>query len=244
MSQHIRTAGALALGALVVAVAALAVRPSPAVGAPTVGEQPVLHTITVSGTGAVTLVPDVARVNLGVTVTKPTVKAARDAAGTAMNAIIASLKAMGIDEKDIKTSGISLSPQYANGSSTKIVGYQMSEELQVTVRDLDKAGDVVDTATANGATNVNGLWFEVSDPAKALDQARADAIAQARTSAQAMASAAGVTLGTVVSMTDGSAPNPGPYYPMAGAVRLDAATPVQPGTQDVQATVTVIFEID
>ena len=244
MSQHIRTAGALALGALVVAVAALAVRPSPVVGAPTIGDQPVLHTITVSGTGAVTLVPDVARVNLGVTVTKPTVKAARDAAGTAMNAIIASLKAMGIDEKDIKTSGIDLSPQYANGSSTKIVGYQMSEQLQVTVRDLDKAGDVVDTATAKGATNVNGLWFEVSDPAKALDQARADAIAQARTSAQAMAKAAGVTLGTVVSMTDGSAPNPGPYYPMAGAVRLDAATPVQPGTQDVQATVTVIFEID
>jgi len=244
MSQHIRTAGALALGALVVAVAALAVRPSPAVGAPTIGDQPVLHTITVSGTGAVTLVPDVARVNLGVTVTKPTVKAARDAAGTAMNAIIASLKALGIDEKDIKTSGINLSPQYANGSSTKIVGYQMSEQLVVTVRDLDKAGDVVDTATAKGATDVNGLWFEVSDPAKALDQARSDAIAQARTSAQAMASAAGVTLGSVVSMTDGSAPNPGPYYPMAGAAVRDAATPVQPGTQDVQATVTVIFEID
>lgn len=244
MSQHIRTAGALALGALVVAVAALAVRPSPAAGAPTIGDQPVLHTITVSGTSAVTLVPDVARVSVGVTVTKPTVKAARNAAGTTMNAIIASLKALGIDEKDIKTSGIDLSPQYANGSSTKIVGYRMSEQLQVTVRDLDKAGDVVDTATANGATDVNGLWFEVSDPAKAMDQARADAIAQARTSAAAMASAAGVTLGPVVSVTDGSASNLQPYFGARGSALGDMATPVQPGTQDVQANVTVIFQID
>lgn len=244
MSQPIRTAGALALGAIVVAVAALAVRPGPAVGAPTTDGEPALHTITVSATGAVTLVPDVARVSVGVTVTKPTVKAARAAAGKSMNAIIASLKALGIDEKDIKTSGIDLSPQYNNASTPKIVGYRMSEQLQVTVRDLDKAGDVVDTATAKGATEVNGLWFEVGEPAKAMDQARAAAIAQARTSAQAMASAAGVSLGAVVSISESSASYPQPYA-RASAVALDsAATPVQPGTQDVQATVTVIFEID
>ena len=240
MSQPIQTAGALALGALVVAVAALAVRPGAAVGAsPVVGDPP-LHTITVSATGAVTLIPDVARVSVGVTVTKPTVKAARNAAGAAMNAIIDSLKALGIDEKDIKTTGIDLYPQYDN-SGRKIVGYQMSERLQITVRDLDKAGDVVDTATAKGATNVDGMWFEVSDPAKAMDQARAAAITQARTSAAAMAAAAGVSLGDVVSISESSASYPTPY-PMAGAIR-DTATPVQPGTQDVQATVTVIFAI-
>ena len=240
MSQPIQTAGALALGALVVAVAALAVRPGAAVGAsPVVGDPP-LHTITVSATGAVTLIPDVARVSVGVTVTKPTVKAARNAAGAAMNAIIDGLKALGIDEKDIKTTGIDLYPQYDN-SGRKIVGYQMSERLQITVRDLDKAGDVVDTATAKGATNVDGMWFEVSDPAKAMDQARAAAITQARTSAAAMAAAAGVSLGDVVSISESSASYPTPY-PMARAIR-DTATPVQPGTQDVQATVTVIFAI-
>ncbi len=241
MSQSIRTAGALALGALFVAVAALAIRPGPTAGAPATDES-AIHTITVSATGAVTLVPDVARVGLGVTVTKPTVKAARDAAGTAMNAIIASLKALGIDDKDIKTTSIDLSPQYSNASPAKIVGYRMSQQLQVTVRDLDKAGDVVDTATAKGATDVNGLWFEVADPAKAMDEARADAIAKARTSAGAMASAAGVTLKGVVSISESSAYYPGPYYGVAGA-RDEAATPVQPGTQDVQATVTVVFEI-
>ena len=240
MSQPIRTAGALALGALVVAVAALAVRPAAAVGAPIDGET--LHTITVSASGSVSLVPDVARVGVGVTVTKPTVKATRDAAGSAMNAIIAGLKALGIDEKDIRTTSIDLSPQYASGSSTKIVGYRMSEQLEITVRDLDKAGDVVDTATAKGATDVNGLWFEVSDPDASRDQARAAAIATARTSAEAMASAAGVSLWSVVSIVESSISYPMPYA--YGAPVRDLATPVEPGTQDVQATVTVVFEID
>jgi uncharacterized protein len=243
MSQPIRTAGAFALGALVVAIAALAVRPGPAAGAPTTDSEPAAHTITVSASGSVTLVPDVARVGVGVSATKSTVKLARNAVGTTMNKIITSLKALGIDEKDIKTTSIDLSPQYGNGSNPKIVGYRMSEQLQVTVRDLDKAGDVVDTATAKGANEVNGLWFDVSDPAKAMDDARAAAIAQARTSAQAMASAAGVSLGAVVSIAESSATSPQPYAYLGAAIR-DAATPVQPGTQDVQATVTVVFAID
>ncbi len=243
MNRSVQTAGALALGALVVAVAALAIRPAPAVGAPTTDGEPPLHTLTVSAIGSVTLVPDLARVSVGVTVTKPTVKAVRDAASTAMNAIIASIKALGIDEKDIKTTSIDLSAQYSNAATPKIVGYRMSEQLQVTVRDLDKAGDVIDSATAKGATDVNGLWFDVGDPARAMDQARAAAIATARTSAQAMASAAGVTLGAVVSISEASGPYPGPvFYGAAG--RDTAATPVQPGTQDVQATVTMVFEID
>ena len=241
MTQPIRTAGALALGALVVAVAALAVRPGAAVGAPAV-DGTIPHVITVSATGSVTLIPDVARVGLGITVNKPTVKAARDAAGTAMNAIIAAVKALGVDEKDIKTTGIDLNPQY-NVGGTKVIGYQMSERLQITVRDLDKAGDVVDTATAKGATNVDGMWFEMADPAKAMDDARADAIAQARTSAAAMAKAAGVSLGAVVSISESAASYPMPYA-LGGVAARDSATPVQPGTQDVQATVTVIFEID
>ena len=242
MSQPIRTAAALALGALVVAVAALAVRTGPAFGAPTADGEPAVHTITVSATGSITLVPDVARVSVGVTVTKPTVKAARDAASKSMNAIIASLKALGIDERDMKTVSINLSPEYSNSSTPKIVGYRMSQQLQVIVRDLDKAGDVVDASTAAGATDVNGLWFEVGDPAAAMDQARAAAIGKARTSAQTMASAAGVSLGAVVSISESSVSPPGPYY---GPEFRDAAgTPVQPGTQDVQATVTVVFEID
>ena len=244
MSQTIRTAGALAIGALIVAVAALSVRSGPAVGAPSADGEPALHTITVTGTGSVTRVPDVARVSVGVSVTKASVKGARDSAGKSMQAVIAAIKAMGIDEKDIKTISIDLSPEYSNSSTPKIVGYRMSQQLQITVRDLDKAGDVVDTATAKGATEVNGLWFEVDDPASSMDEARAAAITQARTSAQKMAAAAGVSLGGGVSISESVASVPGPYYYGAAAFDAAALTPVERGTQDVQATVTVIFEID
>ena len=233
MSPTVSNAGALALGALIVAVAAIAVRPGPAVGAPTTGDGPPIHTITVSANGTVTLVPDVARVSVGVTVTKTKVKAARDSAAKSMAAIIEGLKALGIDEKDIKTTSIDLSPQYSNNSTPKVVGFRMSQQLQITVRDLDKA---------KGATDVNGLWFEVEDPAMAMDEARAAAIGKARTSAQAIASAAGVTLGAVVSISETASFNPGPYYGLA--LRDEAATQIQPGTQDIRASVTVIFEID
>ena len=245
MSQSLRTMGAFALGGLIVAVAALSVRPGPVAGAPVTGTDLALHTLTVSGNGKVTVVPDVARVYLGVTLTKPTVKEARDAAAKAMTDVIAAIKGLGIADKDIQTTGLSLSARYAQNSSTKIVGYIISEQVQVTVRDLDKAGDVVDAATAKGATDVNGISFELADPAKAQDDARAAAVTAARTSAQAMAAAAHVTLGAVVAISDASGPTPIYYGAASGAVPMpDVKTPVQPGTQDVSASVTVVFEID
>lgn len=246
MTQPIRTLGAAAIGALAVAVVALALRPAPVTGAPAVTDAPAIHTITVAGTGTVTLVPDTGHVSVGVTISKPTVKAAREAAAKSMTAIIAALRALGIDEKDIKTTGLNLYPQYSSGSPIKVVGYQISNQVEVTVRDLDKVGDVVDAAMANGATDANGIWFDVADPAKAMNDARSAAVEAARASAQAMAAAAGVNLGAVVAITEGQAAYPYPY-PMAGARAAEDAstpTPVQPGTQDLQASVTVVFEID
>ena len=245
MSQTLRTLGAGALGALIVAVAALSVRSGPVSGAPATGTEPAAHTITVMASGKVTVVPDVARVNLGVTVTKPTVKAVREAGAKSMTDIIAALKALGIADADIKTTSLSLYPQYGSGSTPKIVGYQISEQIQVTVRDLDKAGDVVDTATAKGATDVNGIAFEVADPVKAQNDARAAAVAAARASAAAMATAGKVSLGGVISITDSTPPSPifYGYGASKAAPSADTATPVQPGTQDLSAMVTVVFEI-
>jgi len=244
-NQTLKTVGAASLGALVVAIAALSVRATPASGAP--GDTtPAPHTITVSATGKGTVVPDGARISLGITATKTTVKAAREAGAQAMTDIIAALKKLGIADADIQTSNISLYPQYGTGTAAKVVGYQISEQLDVTVRDLDKAGDAVDAATLAGATNVNGLSFELADPVKAQNDARAAAVEAARVSAQAMAGGGHVTLGTVVSITDGTPPIFPIYYgygaSKAGAP-VDTATPVQPGTQDLSAMVTVVFEI-
>jgi uncharacterized protein YggE len=243
MSQTLRTLGAGALGAFIVAVAALSVQPGRAAGAAAT-DTPAQHTITVSASGKITVVPDVARVNLGVTITKTTVKAVREAGAKAMTDIIAALKALGIADADIRTTNLSLYPQYGSGSAPKVVGYQISEQIQVTVRDLDKAGDVIDTATAKGATDIQGISFELDDPVKAQNDARAAAVEAARVSAQAMATAGKVSLGAVVSITDATQPWPIPYGfgAQRGAI-TDLATPVQPGTQDLNATVTVVFAI-
>jgi uncharacterized protein len=256
MRTSIRTLGPAALGALAVAFAVLAARPEAALGAPTTGaSEPPARTITVSGNGRVTLSPDVARVSLGITITRPTVEAARAEAGRVMGAIVAAAKAKGVAARDIRTSGISLSPQYApdcvpapSGSvctkPNSVAGYAMSEQVEVTVRDLDVVGSVIDAATAAGATNVNGISFEIDDPAKAETDARIAAIQAAHAQADAMARAAGVSLGQVVSISEGAVAVP--YeYPNARAAgpASDVATPVEPGTQDVQASVTVVYAI-
>ncbi len=256
MRISIRTLGPAALGALAVALAVLAVRPGSALGAPTAGgAEPPARTISVSANGRVTLSPDVARASLGISVTRPTVEAARAEAGRVMAAIIAAAKAKGVAERDIRTSAISLSPQYAPDCASapsgsvcakpgSVAGYSMNEQVEVTVRDLDAVGSVVDAATAAGATNVNGISFEVADPEKAETDARVAAIHAAHVQADAMARAAGVTLGPVVSISDGVVAVPYPYpNARAGASASDAATPVQPGTQDVQASVTVVYAI-
>jgi uncharacterized protein len=248
-----RTVGSVAAGALAVAVTLLVLRPAPALGAPTTGgTEPPPRTITVSSSGRITLVPDVAHVGLGISVTRPTVEAARAEAARVMTAIIAAAKAKGVAERDIRTSGISLSPQYASDCSPSsgcakpgtIVGYAMSEQVDVTVHDLDVVGGVIDGATAAGATNVNGVSFEVDDPARAETDARVAAITAAREKADAMARAAGVSLGQVVSVSETSvSPYPYPFAAAQGARSDAAATPVQPGTQDVAASVTVVFAI-
>jgi uncharacterized protein YggE len=247
MSQTFRNVGAAALGAAIVAIAALSVRTGPVAGAPSTGTDPASHTITVTASGKITVVPDVARVYLGVTVSKATVKGARSAAAQAMTDIIGGVKGLGVADADIQTTNLSLYPQYGSGSTPRVVGYQISEQIEVTVRDLDKAGDVVDTATAKGATDVNGISFEIADPVKAQNDARAAAVTAARASAQAMAGAGQVSLGSVISITDATPPSP-IYYGAGGfkALTPDAAvpTPVQPGTQDLSATVTVSFEIN
>jgi uncharacterized protein YggE len=245
MSQSFRTFGAAALGAIVVALAAISVRAGPVAGAlgPS-GDNPAVNTISVSASGKISVIPDVARVSLGVTVTKPKIKDARSGAATRMTDIIAAAKALGVADADIQTVGLNLYPQYANGSSTKIVGYTVANQIQITVRDLDKVDEVVDGAMAKGATDINGISFDVADPAKAIDDARVAAIAAAKVSAQAMASAAGVTLGTVVLITDGSAASP-PSPMFYGALRsADTPTPIQAGSQDISATVTVVFSIN
>ncbi|HYM82531.1 MAG TPA: SIMPL domain-containing protein [Candidatus Dormibacteraeota bacterium] len=252
MSQSARTLVAAIAGAALVALLVVTFRPVPVAAAPVAspGTSEQTHTISVTSTGKVTLVPDVARVGFGITVQRPTVEAARADAARVMTAVIAAVHAKGVAEKDVQTTAIDLSPQYEACSygcagPGKIVGYVMSEQVQVTVRSLDATGSVIDGATAAGATNVNGVSFQVADPDAAQDQARAQAVTSARAKADAMAKVAGVSVTGVISISEASVTSPIPYMAMPAAGASDSAkTPVSPGTTDVEATVTMVFEID
>ena len=232
------------IGGLVLAVVlGPALTPRPAQG---VDDQEPDRTISVTGTGTVTLVPDVADLHVGVVVQRPKVKDAREAAAAAMQGVIKALRDAGVAERDIRTTTLSLQPVYdynTDGSAPRITGYELRNGVVATIRDLDRLSDAVDGALAGGGTTLDGITFRVDDPTGPEAQARTQAMKAARAKADALASAAGVTIIGVASISEQSSPAPWPV-PYAGAARAeDAATPIMPGTSDVMVTVSVVYLI-
>jgi uncharacterized protein YggE len=242
--------GVLAVAVVAGPVLASALRPAGAVYLPAAGtDTPAEHTISVAGSGKVTLVPDMATVDLGVVVQKPTAKAARQAGAQQMTGVVAALKKLGIDDKDIATSTVSLSPVYDWSNNTqRITGYQLQNTVSVTVRDLDKLGDVLDDTITAGATTVNGITFDVKDRNAAEKLAREGAMKDAKAKADTLASSAGVRITGVQTISE-SVSTPVWYdrtfaAPAAAGVAEDASTPVMAGTTDVTITVQVVYLID
>lgn len=205
------------------------------------------HTITVSGSGEISVAPDVADVYLGVSVTKTTAKDARSAAATQMTAVIAAVKALGVADKDVNTTNVSLNPvyDYSSSGSPRLTGYQFSNTVKVTVREINKVADVVDGSVAAGATSVAGISFRLDNPKTVETQARALAMTDARAKGDALASAAGVQIKGVASISESST-SPSPIYYSGGAQADKAAsisTPIQTGTTDIQIQVTVAYLI-
>jgi uncharacterized protein YggE len=209
------------------------------------------HTIAVTGLGKVTVVPDMANIQLGVAIQRPTAKAAREAAAAAMTKIVAALKALGIDDKDITTAMVSLGPVYSypNNASPVVTGYQLANSVSVKVRDLSKLSDVLDNSVAAGATTVDGVSFDVADRSAAEAQARDAAVKDAKAKADTYAKGLGIAITGVASVTENVA-TPiwygGMYNAAAGAATDKAAapqTPVLPGSTDVTITVQVSFLI-
>lgn len=200
-------------------------------------------TITVSGTGSVTVDPDTAVVNLGVQASADTGDAAMEQVSTGVTELTAALVAAGIAEDDIQTSGLSLWPTTGDDGVT-VTGYQASITVDVTVRDIDAVGSTIDTAQEAGGPGfvVNGVSFSFADPETVLQEARVEAFNNAQTIAGQYAAAAGVNLGSVVSIVDTPLGIPVNYGRMEMAAQ-DAATPISPGTLDLQVQVTVTFGI-
>ena len=207
------------------------------------------RTICVSGTGRISVVPDLADLRLGVTITAKTVEAARAANAKAMAGVIGTLKALGVAEGDIQTTNLSLSPAYdysTNANPPRLTGYTLSNTIAVTLRDIAKLGAATDGALEAGATSLDSVSFRVDDPTAAEQEARVRAVADARSKADTLATAAGVSIVGVAAIAESGAPVPYPAFrgEMTKVAFADASTPVETGVNEISISVAVTYLID
>src|SRR5581483_5493843 len=208
---------------------------------------PAQRTLTVSGEGEARAVPDQAQLSAGVVTTARTAAAALAANTKAMNGVFATLKKIGVPDKSMQTSNFSVMPQYPNDNSAdnsrRIVGYQVSNTVNVTLDDLGKLGPALDALVSSGANNIGDIGFSIRNPAPLMMQARAAAVRDAVARAQAYAKAAGVSLGSIVSIQEGSYSPPRPMFRAMAMAAAPAPVPVAAGEQTVTAEVTIVWEI-
>jgi uncharacterized protein YggE len=212
----------------------------------TVQSQPNARTITVTGTGLVTLTPDIAYINIGVHSQDVSASVAMTANNTSAKAVIDAIKAAGVAEKDIQTTNFSIYPQQQYDTAGKITGiiYMVDNTVYVTVRDLTKLGGLLDASVRAGANNINSISFDVADKTAALSQARSAAVVDARKQADELTGATGVSLGEVqtISYYDSSAPIT-VQYSRADMAAGGGSVPVQSGSMQITTTVTIVYAI-
>ncbi|MFY9952208.1 SIMPL domain-containing protein [Bradyrhizobium sp.] len=199
--------------------------------------------ISVTGEATVSVPPDLAQVDAGVTSDAKTAREASDANSAAMGKVLLALKNAGIEQKDYQTSRLSLQPEYAPNRQgpSPVVGYRASNRVTIRVRDVTKVANVIDTLVGAGANDIGGINFMVSQASKLLDDARTQAVADARRKAEIYAKAAGATLGAPLSISEeGAAPRPVFRAKMAAEM---AAAPVAQGEETLSVTVNVSWAI-
>jgi uncharacterized protein len=244
--KRLVTAVALAaLTAVLVAGTAGAQTGSPTDNGTDGADQP--RTITVYGSGQIRGIPDVMDLTIGVDTRAHTAAEALKHNSELAHKVIDVLRVAGVDEKDLQTSNLSVSP-ITNDDGSAVIAYSVSNMVEARIKDLDKVGDVVDAATgvAGDEIVVNGLYFSFDDNTQLVAQARADAVKRARTQAEQLATAAGVELGPLQSIMENNAPTGPPVTaaPKASDGAAESATPpVEPGAQSLSVDVTLVYAI-
>jgi uncharacterized protein YggE len=211
--------------------------------------QPDVRTLSVAGSGQSYLAPDIAYIYIGVHTEKQTAAEAVDESNSQTQKLIQAIQDFGIDAKDIRTTNFSIWPmdQYdpASGRPTGEKTYAVDNTVYVTVRELDRLGDLLDTAVEAGANTVNSVQFDVADKDAALKEARIDAMKDAETQAKELAEAAGLTLGEVqsINFVDNQYPIFDGKGGGGGAAAEAAAVPIQPGQLTFTVTVNITYAI-
>ena len=207
--------------------------------------------ITITGDGKAYAVPDIAELSFGVQIQRQsTAKQAMDMLAKDMEAVIAAVKKAGVDEKDIRTEGLSLQPAYDWNEGRQIArGFDASQSLRVKVRDMDSVSDVLAAAANGGANQVGGVNFVVDDPDTVQAQARQEAIDKAQEKAQMLAQQLGMHLGKVKNFSEGGGYTPPMPYGRGGVMMMEAkamdvaAPPLPAGEQEVNIQVSITYEL-
>lgn len=202
--------------------------------------------LNVSAQAEATRVPDIATLSAGVVTQAADGNAAMRQNAEQMTRVLAAIKAAGIAERDVQTSGINLSPQYryADNEAPKITGYQASNTVSLKVRDIAKLGKVLDALAAQGANQIHGPSFEIDQPEPVYDEARLAALKKAQARAETYAKSLGVRVRRIVSISESSGGGfrPMPVMAMAKMDRAES-TPVSPGETTVSVNLEVVFEL-
>ena len=209
------------------------------------GEEPA-PSITVIGSGASSGPSDTAEVDAGVVTQAATASQAMGQNSAAMEQVLKALTALGIADRDIHTTNVSIVPvrapqQTGRQQLSPVVGYEVTNQVRVKVRNLAALGRLLDTLVSRGANALGSIGFSIADPAPLLEQARTKAIADARQKAQVYAAAAGVKLGRVIFIRDTA---PGLPRPMAARMMSSAAVPIAPGEQELEVSVSVTYALE
>ena len=208
--------------------------------------------IWVSGEGKVNATPDVAIITVGVESQEVSVADAQAKAAEAMDKVIQALKDQGVDEKDIQTQYFNISKvtRWENDKMTEtVIGYRVTNTVTVKVRDVEKAGSVIDAVVAAGGdlTRINGIVFTIDDPTNYYNEARKAAVANAKAKAQQMASESGAKLGKITYITENNYYSPvyRSYDMASGAVpEATKLTPIAEGELQITTTVQIAYAID
>jgi uncharacterized protein len=238
--KALRISGVVLLVLVAAAVAGVGI-PETAGGA----ESSPAQGITVTGTGTAQTVPNEAQFSLGVTTKGSTAREALAANSARMERVIAALKSAGVSDKDIKTQDVSVGPGY-DGEKGSTSGYAARNSVSVRVRELDRSSAVLDAASRAGANEVYGPSLTQSNREAYEAKALKSAFGNARKRAEALADAAGVKLGRVSSIAEGFSGGPQPMWEAARTAKTDTAVgaPIEAGTEEIQASVTVTFAIE
>ena len=221
----------------------------PTVSAAQDTSKPPVRTLNVIGSGKVTLVPNVAYINIGVHTEAANVTEALSKNTEQAQKVAEAVKALGVESKDIQTTAFNVYPQQIQGPNGEMqeTRYIVDNTIYVTVRDLSKLGEMLNGVVQSGANNITGIQFDIADREKAIEDARKGAIADARSQAEMMAQAAGVILGSVQTLNVYSSNAPIPMYDVkggtGGSAAMNANVPVSAGQLIITAEANVIYEI-